>query len=144
MRGGKSRRSMSEINVVPYIDVMLVLLVIFMVTAPLVTPGNIELPSVGKASTAPSQPIEIIVKADKTMSVRVRDAKSPVDERSMRKDELIAFVQQRQGASADPANPVPVVISADKKVEYDAVLQVMDALQKQNVKRIGLAVKPAT
>ncbi len=144
MRGGRSRRSMSEINVVPYIDVMLVLLVIFMVTAPLVTPGNIELPSVGKSSIAPSQPIEIIVKADKSMSVRVRDPKNPVDDRSMRRDELIAFVQQRQGASADPGNPAPVVISADKKVEYDAVLQVMDALQKQNVKRIGLAVKPAT
>ncbi len=143
MRGGRMRRSMSDINVVPYIDVMLVLLVIFMVTAPLITPGNIDLPSVAKSSIAPSQPIEIIIKADKSMTVRVRDNKNPVDERPVKKDELVEFVQQRQSASPDPNNPAPVVISADKKVEYDAVLQVMDALQKKNIKRVGLAVKPA-
>jgi biopolymer transport protein TolR len=143
LRGGRSRRSMAEINVVPYIDVMLVLLVIFMVTAPLIVPGNIELPSVGKSSIAPSQPIEIIVKADKSMTVRVRDSRHPVDERPIGIDELVGFVQQYQGDSPDANNLVPVVISADKKVEYDAVLQVMDALQKKNVRRIGLAVKPA-
>jgi biopolymer transport protein TolR len=143
MRGGRARRSMADINVVPYIDVMLVLLVIFMVTAPLVTPGNIDLPSVAKSSIAPSQPIEIIIKADKSVTVRVRDNQNPVDERSMNNDELVAFVEQRQNASPNSSNPVPVVISADKKVEYDAVLQVMDALQKKGIKRVGLAVKPA-
>ena len=55
------RRMKADINVVPYIDVMLVLLVIFMVTAPLITPGLIELPSVGQAADVPAQPLEVIL-----------------------------------------------------------------------------------
>ena len=143
MRGTRMRRSMSEINVVPYIDVMLVLLIIFMVAAPLVSPGNIELPSVGKSSVAPASAIEVIVKADRSMTVRVRDQTNPVAERSVTKEQLVAFVAQRQ-AESPPDAPQPVIISADKTVQYDAVLQIMDALQKQQIKRVGLAVKPAT
>ena len=75
MRIRERRRPMHEINVVPYIDVMLVLLVIFMVTAPLVTPGVIELPSVSKASNAPVAPLEVVIRADQTVLLRVRDAK---------------------------------------------------------------------
>ena len=131
---------MNEINVVPYIDVMLVLLVIFMVTAPLITPGVVDLPSVGKSSVAPATPLEVVIRADASIIVRDRDAKGAVqDERRIAKGELAAIVKAKQAKNADQ----PVVISADKSVKYEAVLEVMDELQKQAVKRVGLSVKPA-
>jgi biopolymer transport protein TolR len=136
-RNGPRRRMMNEINVVPYIDVMLVLLVIFMVTAPLVTPGQIELPSVAKSSTAPSLPIEIIISAQGDLRVRERgDAQL---DRPMERAEAVKYAQTRQAAKPD----IPVVISADKSVKYETVLAVMDDLQKAQIKRIGLSVKPA-
>jgi biopolymer transport protein TolR len=140
MRLHRSRRLMNEINVVPYIDVMLVLLVIFMVTAPLITPGVVDLPSVGKSSVAPATPLEVIIREDATIVVRDRDAKGAVqDERRISKGELTALIKSKQAKNADQ----PVVISADKNVKYEAVLDVMDELQKQAVKRVGLSVKPA-
>jgi biopolymer transport protein TolR len=140
MRLHSSRRLMNEINVVPYIDVMLVLLVIFMVTAPLITPGVVDVPSVGKSSVAPATPLEVIIKEDASITVRDRDPKGTVlDERRITKAELAAIVKAKQAKNADQ----PVVISADKNVKYEAVLEVMDELQKQAVKRVGLSVKPA-
>ena len=140
MRLHSSRRLMNEINVVPYIDVMLVLLVIFMVTAPLVTPGVVDLPSVGKSSLAPAAPLEVIIKEDASIVVRDRDAKGAVqEERRVTKDELAGIIKVKQSKNAEQ----PVVISADKNVRYEAVLGVMDELQKQAVKRVGLSVKPA-
>ena len=136
MRRGR-RRMMNEINVVPYIDVMLVLLVIFMVTAPLVTPGQIELPSVARSSNAPTQPIEVIINADGGLRLRERGA-AQLDKPADRA-EIVKYVKSRQAEKAD----LPVVISADKNVKYEAVLSVMDELQKADVKRIGLSVKPA-
>jgi biopolymer transport protein TolR len=137
MRGGRSRRSMSEINVVPYIDVMLVLLIIFMVAAPLTSPGTIDLPSVAKSSQAKQDPISVIVKADK--SVSVKDTKSGT-ERTATMKEVGNIVLQMQGGDAER----PVVISGDKKVEYDAILQIMDGLQRQGIARVGLSVQPRT
>ena len=126
---------MNEINVVPYIDVMLVLLVIFMVTAPLVTPAQVELPSVQKSSQAPVQPIEIVIRPDAGLRILDRDkgVEKPVDRAAM-----IKYVKDRQAEKAD----LPVVISADKSVRYEEVLNVMDDLQKNAVKKIGLTVKP--
>ena len=134
-RGG--RRMMNEINVVPYIDVMLVLLVIFMVTAPLVTPGQIELPSVAKSSNAPAQPVEIIIAADGALRLRERGA-AQLDKPAERA-EAVRYVRARQIEKPD----TPVVISADKNVKYEVVLSVMDELQKAEVRRVGLSVKPA-
>ena len=141
MRLHRSRRLMNEINVVPYIDVMLVLLVIFMVTAPLITPGVVDVPSIGKSSVAPATPLEVIIKEDASITVRDRDPKggAVLDERRIAKGELAAIVKAKQAKNADQ----PVVISADKNVKYEAVLEVMDELQKQAVKRVGLSVKPA-
>ena len=140
MRLHSSRRLMNEINVVPYIDVTLVLLVIFMVTAPLVTPGVVDLPSVGKSSVAPATPLEVIIREDQSIVVRDRDAKGAVqEERRIAKGELSAIIKAKQAKNADQ----PVVISADKSVRYEVVLEVMDELQKQAVKRVGLSVKPA-
>ncbi len=131
---------MNEINVVPYIDVMLVLLVIFMVTSPLVTPGVVDLPSVGKSSVAPVAPLEVIIREDASIVVRDRDTKGAVqDERRIGKGELAGIVKAKQARNLEQ----PVVISADKNVKYEAVLEVMDELQKQAVRRVGLSVKPA-
>jgi biopolymer transport protein TolR len=131
---------MHEINVVPYVDVMLVLLVIFMVTAPLVTPGVVELPSVSKASNAPVAPLEVVVKQDRTVILRSRDARGAVaEERRVARGELAKLVRERQAKTPD----VPVLIAADKNVRYEAVLDVMDELQRSQVRRIGLLVKPA-
>jgi biopolymer transport protein TolR len=125
---------MADINVVPYIDVMLVLLIIFMVAAPLTTPGVIDLPSVSKSSQAKENPITVIVKADK--SVSIRDGSGT--ERSVQVGEVAGVVQQMMGSN----DQRPVVISGDKKVEYDTILQIMDGLKKQGVARVGLSVQP--
>ncbi len=129
---------MSEINIVPYVDVMLVLLVIFMVTAPLVNPSVVDLPSVGKSSQAPESPIEVVIKTDATLLLRDR-ADDKARERVVSMKELLALVRQGQAGNAER----PVVIAADKDVRYEAVLKVMDELQRGNVRRVGLAVKPA-
>jgi len=134
----RQRRLMNQINVVPYVDVMLVLLVIFMVTAPLVTPGVIDLPSVGKSAQPPAAPLEVIVRANASLMLRERD-KGSSDERPVTAAELVAALRERQKKNPDQ----PVVIAADKDVRYEAVMKVMDDLQKNNVRRVGLLVKPA-
>ena len=136
----RRRGPMHEINVVPYIDVMLVLLVIFMVTAPLITPGVIELPSVSKAPVVPAVPIEVVIKQDQTLLLRTRDAKTGNEaERAIARGDLVRLVRERQAAAPD----TPVVIAADKDVRYEAVLKVMDELQRSQVRRVGLLVQPA-
>ncbi len=135
------RGPMHEINVVPYVDVTLVRRVIVMVTAPLVTPGVVDLPSVSKASNAPTvPPLEVIVKEDQSLTLRDRDPKGGAGtERKLTRTELAQAIREQQARNPDR----PVVISADKAVRYEAVLNVMDELQKQSVKRVGLMVKPA-
>jgi len=127
---------MNQINVVPYIDVMLVLLVIFMITAPLINPGQIELPTVGKTSDPPSLPMEVSVRTDGTLWLR--DRARSMEERRVSRNELIAAIRQKQKQRPDQA----VVIAADKDVRYEAVLEVMDMLQQNQVRRVGLLAKP--
>jgi biopolymer transport protein TolR len=131
-------RLMNQINVVPYIDVMLVLLVIFMVTAPLVNPGQIELPQVGKTTAPPVQPMEVSVRSDQ--SLWLRDRARGGSEKRVNRNELIQEIKAKQERNADQA----VVISADKDVKYEAVLDVMDMLQQNQVKKVGLLAKPRT
>lgn len=127
---------MNQINVVPYIDVMLVLLVIFMVTAPLVNPGQIELPQIGKTSAPPVQPLEVSIRSDK--SLWLRDRAQGAAEQKVTRNDLIKAVRQKQKANPEQA----VVIAADKDVRYEAVLEVMDLLQQNQVKKVGLLAKP--
>lgn len=131
-------RLMNQINVVPYIDVMLVLLVIFMVTAPLVNPGQIELPQVGKTSAPPVQPMEVSIRADQ--SLWLRDRARGGAEMRVNRNELIERIKEKQERNADQA----VVISADKDVRYELVLDVMDTLQQNQVRKVGLLAKPRT
>ena len=128
---------MNQINVVPYIDVMLVLLIIFMVTAPLVNPGAVDLPSLGKSSQPPATPLEVVIRADATLLLRERD-KGSNDERRVSNAELVAALRERQARNPEQ----PVMIAADKDVRYEAVLKVMDELQRANIRRVGLLVKP--
>jgi biopolymer transport protein TolR len=133
----RPRKLMNQINVVPYIDVMLVLLVIFMVTAPMVNPGVVDLPSVGKSSQPPVAPLEVMIRADATLLLRDR-AKGATEERRVSNAELVATLRESQARTPDQ----PVVIAADKDVRYEAVLKVMDELQRANIRRVGLLVKP--
>ena len=136
----RRKQLMNQINVVPYVDVMLVLLVIFMVTAPLITPGMVELPSVAKSQQPPEAPLEVVIRTDRSIMIRARDAKGAlVEERRVARTDLARVIRDRQAKNPDQ----PVVIAADKDVRYQAVLEVMDELQKQQVKRVGLLVKPA-
>jgi biopolymer transport protein TolR len=132
------RRLMNQINVVPYIDVMLVLLVIFMVTAPLINPGQIELPSVGKAAVAPAQPMEVTIRVDR--SLWLRDRAVGGGERRVTRNELLDAIRTKQKRTPDQ----PVVIAADKEVRYESVLEVMDMLQQNQVARVGLLARPRT
>ncbi len=126
------RKLMNEINVVPYIDVMLVLLVIFMITAPLVNSGQVELPQIGKSLKPPVAPLEVIIKADNSLTLR--DLALTTKEQKVNRAELIEAIKQKQAINTDQ----PVVIAADKSVRYEEVMKVMDILQKQKVKKVGL------
>jgi biopolymer transport protein TolR len=130
------RRLMNQINVVPYIDVMLVLLVIFMVTAPLINPGQVELPQVGKTSDPPMQPMEVQVRSDQSLWIRDRARGSA--ERRVSRNELLQEIREKQKRTPTQA----VVIAADKDVRYEAVLEVMDMLQQNQVNKVGLLAKP--
>jgi len=130
--GRAGRRMKADINVVPYIDVMLVLLVIFMVTAPLITPGLINLPSVGQASEVPATPLEVQISEDGQVALRMREAGATPQ--NIARDQLVDQVRQRITAET------PVVIAADGKVPYETVVKVMDELRSNGVTRLGLLV----
>ena len=136
---GRGRRTINEINMVPFIDVMLVLLIIFMVTAPLITPSMIDLPSVGKASRQPDQIIQITLRKNDTLELKVKDTTT-----SLSLIDLPGAVKNLQGApnSAQAANSA-VIISADKTVKYESVVKVMDSLQRAGIQRVGLSVQMA-
>lgn len=136
MANRRHPRLMNQINVVPYIDVMLVLLVIFMVTAPLMNPGTIDLPSIGKTSAPPAAPIEIQVRASGALAMIDRDISGA--ERPVNKDQLVKELRQKQAKKPNQ----PVVISADKDVRYEVIIQIMDLLQQNQVKKVGLLAKP--
>jgi len=123
---------MNEINVVPYIDVMLVLLVIFMITAPLMNPGKIDLPSVGKSLAPPVAPLEVIIRKDNSLALR--DHAKGGSESNVSRNELIAILKSRQQKDSDEA----VVISADRNVRYEEVINIMDLLQQQDIQKVGL------
>lgn len=132
-RRQRGSRRKNEINVVPYIDVMLVLLVIFMVTAPMITPGVVNLPSVGQATEVPATPIEIQIAEDGAYSIRLRNAGANFQDipKEALLDEVKTLLQQPD---------TPVVIAADGKIAYEEVMQVMDTLRANGVTRLALMV----
>ena len=136
---GRGRRTINEINMVPFIDVMLVLLIIFMVTAPLITPSQIELPTVGQAARQPDRFVQVVIDKDEQLKVREGSAKGEGQDVPL--SQLVERVSQLQGAPAEGTAPTPVVTSADKNVKYEAVVNVMDALQRAGIERVGLSVQ---
>lgn len=136
---GRGRRTINEINMVPFIDVMLVLLIIFMVTAPLITPSMIDLPSVGKAARQPDQIIQVVLTKNDALEVKVKEQTTTVQLK-----DLAASVQRAQaGKEGAVATNSAVVISADKNVKYESVVKVMDTLQRAGIQRVGLSVQLA-
>ena len=131
-----NRRLMNQINVVPYIDVMLVLLVIFMITAPLINPGQVELPEIGKSATPLVAPLEVVIRADQSLSLR--DTSRDATEQKVTREQLIEAIKKKQASNPEQA----VVIAGDKSVRYEAVLEVFDTLQQIQVKKIALLAKP--
>lgn len=129
-------RLLSQINVVPYIDVMLVLLVIFMVTAPMITPGVVNLPSVGNVSNPPAEPIEVQIAANGSISIIDHDISGRA--RPVSRKELAEVLQSKQKDKPDQA----VIITADKEIKYDLVLQTMDLLVRNKVENVGLLALP--
>lgn len=135
-RGRGGRRPIAEINMVPFIDVMLVLLIIFMVTAPLIAPSVINLPSVGKAAKAPDRVIQVLIDKNEQLQIKEGNTTSAATVR-----DLVSRVTAVQQATGLPAKDVPVVIAADKSVKYETVVKVMDTLQRAGVQRVGLSVQ---
>jgi len=131
------RKQVAQINVVPMIDVMLVLLVIFMVTAPFINPAQVELPSVGKTSQTPAQPLEVIIRESGEYLLKNRAVAG--DERVVEKSALAAEIAALHSALPDQ----PVVIAADKNVRYEEVMSTMALLQRLQITRIGLLARPA-
>lgn len=129
-------RLVSQINVVPYIDVMLVLLVIFMVTAPMITPGVVNLPSVGNVTNPPAEPIEVQIAANGSISVIDHDISGHA--RPVSRDELADVIQAKQKEKPQQA----VIITADKEIKYDLVLKTMDLLVRNRVENVGLLALP--
>jgi biopolymer transport protein TolR len=125
------RRLMNQINVVPYIDVMLVLLVIFMVTAPMTNPGVVELPQVGQALKQTAAPLVITIRVNKSIEL---------DGKALQRDELLAVV--RDSLAKHPGQAV--VIAADKSARYEEVIGVMDLLKMNKIDKVGLLLKPAS
>lgn len=131
-------RLVSQINVVPYIDVMLVLLVIFMVTAPMITPGVINLPSVGNINNPPAEPIEVQIAANGSISVIDHDISGFA--RPVSRKELAEVIQSKQKDKPQQA----VIITADKEIKYDLVLKTMDLLIRNQVENVGLLALPSS
>ena len=134
---GRGRRTISEINMVPFIDVMLVLLIIFMVTAPLITPSMIALPKVGKAAAQPQSPVQIMIGKDEAIQIKIKNDSMASNLNTVAAD--IAKLEPKVKLAT--ADAVPVVISAEKSIKYETVVKVMDNLQKAGVSRVGLSVQ---
>ena len=134
-RGGRGRRAMNDINMVPFIDVMLVLLIIFMVTAPLISPSIIDLPSIGKAATAPDQVIHVEISKEEKITVKSTGTVNKSVSTTL--IGLAREVRELQGETTQG----PVVITADRSIKYETVVKAMDTLQRAGVQRVGLSVQ---
>ena len=140
---GRGRRTISEINMVPFIDVMLVLLIIFMVTAPLITPSMIAVPKIGRAALQPQQRVEIQIDKNELIQLVLSDRKGT---RSKPVSTTLAAVSKEildlePSVKALGTEAVPVIISADKSIKYETVVNVMRSLQEAGVSRVALAVQ---
>jgi len=134
LRGGRTRKFKAEINVVPYIDVMLVLLVIFMVVAPLSTPSMINLPKAGKSNQPPTEYLEIELKPDGSATVGIHGKKTQT---TNKREELGTRLKELHEKYPE----LPLMISADKDIKYDEVVQTISQANKTGISRVGLSTR---
>lgn len=126
----RPRRMMNQINVVPYIDVMLVLLVIFMVAAPMLQTGSVDLPTVDHSSAPPDDPLRILVRENGDLSIR----QGAQDEQAITRSNLVATLKERLSSKPDTA----ILIAGDRGVRYEKILDVLDEIKGLDIKRVGL------
>ena len=129
---GRGRRTINEINMVPFIDVMLVLLIIFMVTATVITPGVINIPSAGKTARAPDKRVDVLVdgKGDISLAGELQTG-------SVTETEAVDKIKQLLKDNPD----MPVMLAADSDLQYKQVMGIMRKLREAGVQRVGLSVK---
>ncbi|WP_218132046.1 ExbD/TolR family protein [Undibacterium oligocarboniphilum] len=144
LRGERKRKFKAEINVVPYIDVMLVLLIIFMVASPMTNPSVINLPTAGQSTQPPSDYIEITLKPDAnaTISLNSRNGANGHNlqegkEEARNRQQLLQKLREYHDAKPD----LSVLVSADKGIVYDEVVQVISEAKKLGINRVGLATR---
>jgi biopolymer transport protein TolR len=137
MRGGRRRKFKSEINVVPYIDVMLCLLIIFMVLPSSNNPSSIDLPHAEKAVRPPDAYIQVTVKPNGALSIGIAGKNAEAPETEPNRDALVRKLRQIHEANPD----YPVLIAGDKESKYDDVIQLISEAKKLGITRVGLATK---
>jgi biopolymer transport protein TolR len=130
--GGNSKEFMSEINVTPFVDVMLVLLIIFMVTAPMMIQGvNVDLPE-ATAQPLDSEKEHLVITIDKDHQVHINDYQVSVESLS---EKLMKILQGRSDRE--------VYLKADKNIPYGIVVQVMAEIKDAGVEQLGMITEPA-
>ncbi len=134
----RSRKMMNQINVVPYIDVMLVLLVIFMVTPQAMQTGNVELPSVADVPKPPSEAVYVVVKADGKSFEYKETATTPG--KPMSSTDLQRAL--RTALDKDPTRSV--VVAADKNVKYEVVMDTLNGLRVAGFQKVGLQTQTSS
>lgn len=144
LRGERKRKFKAEINVVPYIDVMLVLLVIFMAVAPMTNPSVINLPTAGKSTQPPTDYIEIALSVDALASISInsKNAVNGVHQQEAKESNLDRKTLMQRLKEFHTQKPdLSVMVSADKDIKYDEVIQVISEAKKLGINRVGLATK---
>jgi biopolymer transport protein TolR len=137
MRGGRGRKFKSEINVVPYIDVMLVLLIIFMVVPPANSPSVINLPSAEKSALPPDDYIQVVLKPDATLSIGVNGKTATPPQDMPNRPALLRALRAMHTDHPE----YPVMIAGDRESKYDDVIQLISEAKKMGINRVGLATK---
>jgi biopolymer transport protein TolR len=138
-----SRSPMSEINVVPFIDVMLVLLVIFMITTPLLTQGvKIELPKTEAKALPPDQKEPLIVTVDATGNYYLNISAKPTQPITARV--LSHLVSEQLAGSTAAGEQRPVLVRGDKNANYGKIVDAMVLLQQAGAKSVGLITQPGS
>lgn len=136
-----SRRPMAEINLVPFIDVMLVLLVIFMITAPLLTQGvKVDLPQTQAKALSPDQKEPLIVTVDSNGNFYLNISDKPNQPITAR---TLTFLVEPQLKAQQTGEQRPVLVRGDKNANYGKVMEAMVLLQQAGAKGVGLITQPA-
>lgn len=137
-----SRRPMSDINVVPFIDVMLVLLVIFMITAPLLTQGvKVDLPKTSAKAITDQQKEPLIVTVDSAGNFYMNLAEKPNQAMTAR---TLSSIATKELSRQLPGSERPVLVRGDKNVNYGKVIEAMVLLQQAGAKSVGLITEPGS